>query len=189
MRRIGFGLLALGLGVAAAGPAEAFWVARGWRGVAVGGIHAPLVAREAVMGRCWRCAPLAAGAALAIGAGAATAPAAAMPVAMPVAAPAAATVAAAPAPADAATAPAARHAAGTQVAQANTASTHCAAGLPADSKMIYDASLRNMKSLETLRDTVVSETRSLVEAGRITEADARPAAEKAGTCLRMLAHP
>lgn len=55
--------------------------------------------------------------------------------------------------------------------------------------MIYDASLRNMKSLETLRDTVVSETRSLVEAGRITELDARPAAERAGTCLRLLAHP
>jgi hypothetical protein len=76
-----------------------------------------------------------------------------------------------------------------QLAQANSASTHCAAGLPADSKMIYDASLRNMKSLETLRDTVVSETRSLVEAGRITELDARPAAERAGTCLRLLAHP
>lgn len=183
MRRIGFGLLALGMGIAAAAPAEAFWVARGWRGVAMGGIHAPLVAREAMMGRCWRCAPLAAGAALAVGAGAATATAAAMPVA----APAAAT--AGPAPAGGATPPAAKPAAGTQVAQANSASTHCAAGLPADSKMIYDASLRNMKSLETLRDTVVSETRSLVEAGRITEADARPAAEKAGTCLRMLAHP
>ncbi|WP_410824871.1 hypothetical protein, partial [Methylobacterium oryzisoli] len=77
----------------------------------------------------------------------------------------------------------------TQVAQANSASTHCAAGLPADSKMIYDAAIRNMKSLETLRDTVVAETRSLVEAGRIPEAEARPAAEKAGTCLRLLAHP
>jgi hypothetical protein len=55
--------------------------------------------------------------------------------------------------------------------------------------MIYDAALRNMKSLETLRDTVVAETRSLVETGRIPEAEARPAAEKAGTCLRLLAHP
>ena len=79
--------------------------------------------------------------------------------------------------------------AATQVAQANSAATHCAASLPSDSKLIYDAALRNMKSLETLRDTVVSETRSLVEAGRITEADARPAAEKAGTCLKLLAHP
>lgn len=74
-------------------------------------------------------------------------------------------------------------------AQGNSASSHCAAGLPADSKMIYDASLRNMRSLATLRDTVVAETRSLVEAGRLNEAEARPAAERAGTCLRLLANP
>lgn len=78
-----------------------------------------------------------------------------------------------------------------QVAQArgDSASSQCAAGLPADSRMIYDASVRNMKSFATLRDTVVAETRSLVEAGRLNEAEARPAAERAGTCLRLLANP
>ena len=66
---------------------------------------------------------------------------------------------------------------------------HCASGLPAEPRIIYGASIRNMKSLATLRDTVVAQTRSLVEAGKISEADARPAAEKAGTCLRVLATP
>ncbi|KMO30751.1 hypothetical protein VQ03_28200 [Methylobacterium tarhaniae] len=183
MTRIGMSLLAAAVGLGAAWPAEAFWVARDWRGIAVGGIRAPLVAREAFVGRCWRCAPFLAAApalaAAAVGTGAAVAAAPA-----PAAAPAA--VPAAPAPAAGA---AGKPAAPTQVAQANSASTHCAAGLPADSKMIYDASIRNMKSLETLRDTVVAETRSLVEAGRLSEAEARPAAEKAGTCLRLLAHP
>ncbi|ACL57387.1 hypothetical protein Mnod_2416 [Methylobacterium nodulans ORS 2060] len=36
---------------------------------------------------------------------------------------------------------------------------------------------------------VVTETRSVAEAGRIGEADARPAAEKAGTCPKLLADP
>jgi hypothetical protein len=53
--------------------------------------------------------------------------------------------------------------------------------------MIYDAAVRNMKGIDTLRDTVVAQTRSLVMTGKISEADARPAAEKAGTCLRLLA--
>jgi hypothetical protein len=53
--------------------------------------------------------------------------------------------------------------------------------------MIYDAAVHNMKGLDTLRDTVVAQTRSLVIAGKISEAEARPAAEKAGSCLRLLA--
>jgi len=78
--------------------------------------------------------------------------------------------------------------AATYVAAAtNPAADQCAKGLPADSRMIYDASVQNMRSLATLRDTVVAETRSLVMSGKISEADARPAAERAGTCLRLLA--
>ncbi|MDN3624490.1 hypothetical protein [Methylobacterium isbiliense] len=212
MGRMRAGLLAAAIGLGTAVPAEAFWVARGWRGVTVGGFRAPLAAREAILARCWRCAPIAAAAAGAAGGAEAVAaalaaeatpaeatpaeatPAEATPAkrataaAKPAAGPSAETPSgggSAAAGPSAATAPAGR----TQVAQANSASTHCAAGLPAESKMIYDAALRNMKSLETLRDTVVAETRSLVETGRIPEAEARPAAEKAGTCLRLLAHP
>ncbi len=53
--------------------------------------------------------------------------------------------------------------------------------------MIYDASVQNMKSLATLRETVTEQTRSLVMSGKIGEAGARPAAEKAGECLRLMA--
>lgn len=73
------------------------------------------------------------------------------------------------------------------VAASATAADTCAKGLPADSRMIYDASVRNMKSIETLRDTVVAETKALVTAGKLAEASARPAAEAAGTCLKLLA--
>jgi hypothetical protein len=180
MKRIVLALLVAGTAAGLATPADAFWIARGWRGGVVAGAGGvPFAARAALLAHCWRCAPAAA---LAGGAvvGAAVVGTAGAGAAAP-----------APTPA-AATAPPAK-ATNTQVAQAggagSGAAAHCASGLPADSKIIYDASIRNMKSLETLRDTVVAQTRSLVEAGKISEADARPAAEKAGTCLRMLATP
>ncbi|WP_336487368.1 hypothetical protein [Methylobacterium nigriterrae] len=187
MRRFVLPFLAAGALAGLAVPADAFWVARGWRGVAVGGVRAPILARGAYFPHCWRCAPAAAALAGTAVAGTALAGAAVAGTAA-----AAAPTGMAPAPAPAEAAP--QKAAGTQVAQAgggggSGAAAHCAAGLPADSRIIYDASIRNMKSLETLRDTVVAQTRSLVEAGKISEADARPAAERAGTCLRMLANP
>jgi hypothetical protein len=169
--------------------AQAFWVARGWRGgVAVGGVRPPMVAREVYYPRCWRCAPVypagaLAGAAMAgaaVGAAAASAPMQPAPSMAP--APAAPTAQASQAsqasPANTAVA---------QAAAPNAAATQCARGLPADSKMIYDASVQNMKSLATLRDTVTEQTRSLVMSGKIGQAGARPAAEKAGTCLRLMA--
>ncbi|MDR7039164.1 MULTISPECIES: hypothetical protein [Methylobacterium] len=182
MRRLVLTILAGATIAGFAAPADAFWVARGWRGVAVGGVARPALAREAYFARCWRCAP---GAALAGSALAGAALAGTAVAATNAAAPSAAAAPAEPVTATGASAP-------KQMAQAgggNPAAAHCAAGLPADSRIIYDASIRNMKSLETLRDTVVAQTRSLVEAGKISEADARPAAEKAGTCLRMLATP
>jgi len=168
--------------------AEAFWVARGWRGgVAVGGVRPPVVARDFYYPRCWRCAPVypagalagaaLAGAAVGAAAGAAAAPMQPAPIMAP----------AAPAPASQASQ---ASQANTTVAQAvapNAAATQCARGLPADSKMIYDASVQNMKSLATLRETVTEQTRSLVMSGKIGEAGARPAAEKAGECLRLMA--
>ncbi|KAB1068928.1 hypothetical protein [Methylobacterium planeticum] len=188
MRRIVRALAAIATVVGVATPADAFWVARGWRGgVAAGGFRAPFAARAALLAHCWRCAPAFPAAAIAGGAvvgAAAVGTGAVGAVGAP--APAGAAPAAAPAAASG-------QAAGTQVAQAGggggAAAAHCAAGLPPDSKIIYEASVRNMKSLETLRDTVVAQTRSLVEAGKVSEAEARPAAEKAGTCLKMLANP
>lgn len=63
----------------------------------------------------------------------------------------------------------------------------CAKALPAESRLIYDATVKNMKGTDTIRDTVVAQTKALVVAGKIPEANARPAAEAAGTCLRLLA--
>ena len=169
--------------------AEAFWVARGWRGgVAVGGVRPPMVARDFYYPRCWRCAPVypagaLAGAALAGAAVGAAAASAAAPMPMPRPPwhlrrphrPRRQQARARPTPAVA------------QAAAPNAAATQCARGLPADSKMIYDASVQNMKSLATLRETVTEQTRSLVMSGKIGEAGARPAAEKAGECLRLMA--
>jgi hypothetical protein len=195
MQRIALTFLAAALVAGAAAPAEAFWVARGWRGgVAVGGFRAPIVARDAFYPRCWRCAPVypagaVAGAALAGAALGAAAAGAAAPVAMASpSAPMPAPPPAAAAPDAAAAAPPPGNApAATKVAAANPAADKCAQGLPADSKMIYDASIKAMTSLATLRDTVTSQTRSLVMSGKISQDAARPAAEKAGTCLRLLA--
>jgi hypothetical protein len=43
-----------------------------------------------------------------------------------------------------------------------------------------------MKGPETIRDTVVSQTRALDLSGKIGRSGAKPAAEAAGTCLKLL---
>jgi hypothetical protein len=175
-------ITAILLGLAAAAPADAFWVARGWRGgVAAGGLRAPFVAREYYYPRCLRCAPaLGAG----IVAGAAVAGAAAGTAAEPSTAPTT-TVAPAstPSPAPAADPTASQP----TVVAANAAADSCAKGLSPDSKMIYDATVATMKGPSTIRDTVVSQTKALVMAGKIQQGTARTSAEAAGACLKLLA--
>jgi hypothetical protein len=75
----------------------------------------------------------------------------------------------------------------TAQAPASAVSMTCAKALPADSRMIYDATVKNMKGLDTIRETVVAQTRAMVMSGKISQANARPAAEAAGTCLKLLA--
>jgi hypothetical protein len=72
-------------------------------------------------------------------------------------------------------------------AAGSPAADSCAKGLSTESKMIYDATVKAMKGPSTIRDTVVAQTKALVMEGKIAEANARPAAEAAGTCLRLLA--
>jgi hypothetical protein len=72
-------------------------------------------------------------------------------------------------------------------AAGSPAAESCAKGLSTDSKMIYDATVKAMKGPATIYDTVVAQTKALVTAGKIAEPNARPAAEAAGTCLRLLA--
>jgi hypothetical protein len=74
-----------------------------------------------------------------------------------------------------------------RLAAGSQAADSCAKGLSAESRMIYDATVKNMKGPSTIRDTVVAQTKALVNEGKLAEANARPAAEAAGTCLRLLA--
>lgn len=71
-------------------------------------------------------------------------------------------------------------------ADGKAAADSCAKALPSDSRMIYDATVKAMKDGSTLRDVVTAQTRSLVMSGKIQRDNARPAAEAAGTCLKML---
>ena len=70
---------------------------------------------------------------------------------------------------------------------ANAAADACAKGLPAESKLIYDATVQNISSGGTIRDVVVSQTRSLVMSGKVSRSTARSSAETAGKCLELLA--
>ena len=61
----------------------------------------------------------------------------------------------------------------------------CAAGLPANSKLIYAASITGVKTGIDLKDLVRSKTRSLVMEGKVVRAEAQGAAEAAGSCLKQ----
>ncbi len=63
------------------------------------------------------------------------------------------------------------------------AADKCAAGLSADSKLIYAAAIGSVAPGVDLKDVVTSKTRSLVFAGKLGRGGARTAAEAAGTCL------
>ncbi len=61
----------------------------------------------------------------------------------------------------------------------------CTKALSPAARMIYDASAASLPPDSALRDVIAAQTRKLVMTGRIERAVARPAAEEAGTCLKM----
>ncbi|MDA8250831.1 MAG: hypothetical protein M0Z28_16900 [Rhodospirillales bacterium] len=61
----------------------------------------------------------------------------------------------------------------------------CASGLPAPAKLIFDAVRHAPAQGVPLRDQIRQQTVSLVRAGRIERAHAKPAAQEAGVCLKM----
>lgn len=63
------------------------------------------------------------------------------------------------------------------------AADKCAAGLSADSKLIYADSIGSVAPGVNLRDIVRSKTRSLVISGKVARSGAQAAAEAAGACL------
>lgn len=62
----------------------------------------------------------------------------------------------------------------------------CAAKLPANSQMIYAATVADVAPGVDLKDVVRSKTRSLVISGKLNRGDAEPAAEAAGACLKQV---
>jgi hypothetical protein len=61
----------------------------------------------------------------------------------------------------------------------------CAAKLPAESKLIYAATIGSVVPDANLREVVRSKTRGLVMEGRLSRNQAQSAAEAAGACLRQ----
>ena len=62
----------------------------------------------------------------------------------------------------------------------------CAATLPKDSAAIYSNTVAQISPGGDIRDIVISVTRSMVMAGRLSRANARPTAETAGNCLTLI---
>jgi len=61
----------------------------------------------------------------------------------------------------------------------------CAARLPADAKLIYAASIGSVAPGVDLAGSVRSKKRELVMAGKLDRAQAQPAAQAAGACLKQ----
>ena len=62
----------------------------------------------------------------------------------------------------------------------------CAAKLPPNSAALYSASLAKVSSGANIADTLRSNARGMVLGGKLSRADAKPAAEAAGNCLLLL---
>ena len=63
----------------------------------------------------------------------------------------------------------------------------CAAKLPAESRLIYDATVRNLGSAASIRDVVTEQTRALVMQGNVQMSTAKTSAEATAPCLELVA--
>jgi len=63
------------------------------------------------------------------------------------------------------------------------AADRCAAALPPASKALYDASLAEVLGGQAPKDALTGNARAMVMSGKLSRADARPAAEAAAPCL------
>jgi hypothetical protein len=73
----------------------------------------------------------------------------------------------------------------TALADRNAADA-CATKLPKEPAAIYSNTVAQIAPGVNVRDLVVSVTRGMVLAGRLSRANARPAAEAAGSCLELI---
>jgi hypothetical protein len=61
----------------------------------------------------------------------------------------------------------------------------CAAKLPSDAKLIYTAAIGSVTPGTNLPDLVRSKARDLVMGGKLSRDAAQPAAQAAGSCLKL----
>jgi hypothetical protein len=61
----------------------------------------------------------------------------------------------------------------------------CAAKLPANSKLIYAATIDSVKPSVDLTSVVRDKTRGLVMSGKLSRGEAQGAAQAAGQCLKL----
>jgi hypothetical protein len=66
------------------------------------------------------------------------------------------------------------------------AANQCAASLPSAGKAIFDKSLPDVLAGKKIVDAVTASARSMVMGGVLQRAEARPAAEAAGSCLKLV---
>jgi len=62
----------------------------------------------------------------------------------------------------------------------------CVAQLSTESKLIFEQSAPDVTGGADIKSTLESKTRALVMAGKVARSDARPSAEAAGNCLKLL---
>lgn len=62
----------------------------------------------------------------------------------------------------------------------------CSAGLSSDAKLIYDKTAPTVKPATVIKDALSAVVRPMVMNGSMTRAVARPAAEAASECLKLL---
>lgn len=67
------------------------------------------------------------------------------------------------------------------------AADSCAAKLSPEAKLIYAETIGAVKPGVDLTATITAKARGLVMSGKLTRANARPAAEAAGACLKHAA--
>jgi hypothetical protein len=70
---------------------------------------------------------------------------------------------------------------------ANAQADACSKGLPAESKLIYDATVQNLGSAPTIREVVEKQTKSLVMSGKVGMGSARSSAMTAAKCIEIFA--
>ncbi len=63
----------------------------------------------------------------------------------------------------------------------------CAQKLPPESKLIYDATVKNLGSAATIKDVVSTQTRALVMQGKVQMSTAKTSAEATAPCLELVA--